>query len=79
MEVWTTEPSLQFFSGNGLEGKVPRDLGKGNTLYIHRSGLCLEPQQYPDAPNHPNFPSAVLKPGEWYTGRIVYRFYTRPI
>jgi aldose 1-epimerase len=77
MEVWTTEPSLQFYSGNFLEGKAPRDLGKGNTLYVYRSAFCLEPQQYPDAPNHPNFPSTVLKPGDWYSGRIVYRFSTR--
>ena len=77
MEVWTTEPSIQFYSGNFLEGKAPRDLGKGNTLYAYRSAFCLEPQQYPDAPNHPNFPSTVLKRGEWHGGRIVYRFSTR--
>ena len=77
MEVWTTEPSMQFYSGNFLEGKAPRDLGKGGTLYVHRSAFCLEPQQYPDAPNHPNFPSTVLRPGEWYSGRIAYRFSTR--
>lgn len=77
MEVWTTEPSMQFYSGNFLEGKAPRDLGKGGTLYVHRSAFCLEPQQYPDAPNHPNFPGTVLRPGEWYSGRIAYRFSTR--
>ena len=77
MEVWTTEPSMQFYSGNFLEGKAPRDLGKGDTLYGHRSGFCLEPQQYPDAPNHPGFPSTVLWPGEWRTGQIAYRFSTR--
>lgn len=77
MEVWTTEPSMQFYSGNFLEGKAPRDLGKGGTLYAYRSAFCLEPQQYPDAPNHPQFPSTVLRPGEWYSGRIAYRFSTR--
>ena len=77
MEVWTTEPSMQFYSGNFLEGKAPRDLGKGTTLYGYRSAICLEPQQYPDAPNHANFPSTVLKRGEWHGGRIVYRFSTR--
>ena len=77
MDVWTTEPSVQFYSGNFLEGKAPRDQGKGGTLYAHRSAFCLEPQRYPDAPNHPNFPSTVLRPGEWYSGRIAYRFSTR--
>lgn len=77
MEVWTTEPSLQFYSGNFLEGKAPRDLGKGGTLYTHRSAFCLEPQRYVDAPNHPHFPSTVLRRGEWHAGRIVYRFSTR--
>jgi aldose 1-epimerase len=77
MEVWTTEPSLQFYSGNALEGKAPRDLGKGGTLYVFRSAFCLEPEGYPDAPNHPEFPSAVLRPGEWRAGQIVYRFSTR--
>lgn len=77
MEVWTTEPSMQFYSGNSLEGKAPRDLGKGGTLYAHRSAFCLEPQRYPDAPNHPNFPGTVLRPGEWYSGRIAHRFSTR--
>jgi aldose 1-epimerase len=77
MEVWTTEPSLQFYSGNFLEGRAPRDLGKGGTLYVYRSAFCLEPQGYPDAPNHPEFPSAVLRPGEWRAGQIVYRFSTR--
>jgi len=77
MDVWTTEPSLQFYSGNFSEGKAPRDLGKGNSLYGRHSAFCLEPQQYPDAPNHANSPSTVLKRGEWYSGRIVYRFSTR--
>jgi aldose 1-epimerase len=77
MEVLTTEPSLQFYSGNFLEGKTPRDLGKGNSLYVYRSAFCLEPQQFPDAPNHPHFPSTALKRGEWHSGRIVYRFSTR--
>jgi aldose 1-epimerase len=77
MEVWTTEPSLQFYSGNFLEGKAPRDIGKGGTPYGYRSAFCLEPQGYPDAPNHPNFPSTVLRPGEWHVGQIVYRFSAR--
>lgn len=76
LEVWSTEPGVQLYSGNFLEGKVPRDLGKGNTVYKFRSGFCLEPSHYPDSPNHPEFPSTVLNPGDWYSGKIVYRFST---
>ena len=46
----------------------------GNTPYVFRSAFCLEPQHYPDSPNHPEFPSTVLRPGQWYAGQIVYRF-----
>jgi aldose 1-epimerase len=77
MEVWTTEPGLQFFTANGLTGQAPRDVGKGGTPYVARSAFCLEPQHFPDSPNHPAFPSTVLRPGEWCSGRIVYRFATR--
>lgn len=76
MDVLTTEPGLQFFSGNKLTGAEPRDRGKDGRLYGRRHGLCLEPQHFPDSPNHPHFPSTVLRPGERYTGRIVYRFST---
>ena len=74
MEVFSTEPGLVFFGGNNLDGSVPRDVGKGGQIYQKRSGLCLEPGHFPDSPNHPNFPSTVLRPGEWFTGTIVYRF-----
>ena len=74
MEVFTTEPGLQFFSGNKLTGAVPRDRGKNGRIYGRRHGFCLEPQHFPDSPNHPQFPSTVLRPGQRYTGRIVYRF-----
>jgi aldose 1-epimerase len=74
MEVLTTEPGLQFYSGNKLSGTPPRDRGKGGRLYGRRDALCLEPQHFPDSPNHPHFPSTMLRPGERYTGRIVYRF-----
>jgi aldose 1-epimerase len=77
MEVLSTEPSVQFFTANSLTGQAPRDVGKGNTPYVARSAFCLEPQHFPDSPNHPEFPSTVLKQGEWYTGKIVYRFSTR--
>jgi aldose 1-epimerase len=70
MEVHTTAPALQFYSGNGL-GK-----GAGGTGHGHRrhAGLALEAQRFPDAPNQPGFPSAVLRPGEEYAARIEYRF-----
>lgn len=74
MDVLTTEPGLQFFSGNGFTGEAPRDVGKGGTVYRHRAGFCLEPQHFPDSPNKPLFPSTVLRPGERYSGRITYRF-----
>lgn len=74
LEVWTTEPGLQLFTGNSLEGKAPRDLGKGGRPFAFRGGLCLEPSRFPDSPNQPAFPSTVLRPGETCSGRIVYRF-----
>lgn len=76
LEVWSTEPGIQLYSGNFLEGKVPRDVGKGNTVYKFRSGFCLEPSHFPDSPNHAAFPTTTLNPGQWYSGRIVYRFLT---
>lgn len=74
MEVYTTEPGLQFYSGNFLEGKTPRDVGKGGALYTKRSGFCLEPQHFPDSVNKPYFPSTILREGETYRGKIVYKF-----
>lgn len=74
MEVFSTEPGLQFYGGDNLEGRAPRDLGKGGQLYERRSALCLEPAHYPDSPNQPNFPSTVLRPGEWFSGTTTYRF-----
>ena len=71
MEVWTTEPGLQFYSGNFLTGK---DIGKGGKKYEYRSALCLEAQHFPDSPNKPSFPGTVLKPGEVYQQRTVYAF-----
>ena len=77
MEVWSTEPGLQVYSGNNLEGKRPRDVGKGGALYGFRSAFCLEPSRFPDSPNQPAFPSTALNRGERYGGKIVYRFSTR--
>ena len=77
MQVWSTEPGLVFFSGNNFTGEAPRDVGKGGKVYQCRAGLCLEPGKFPDTPNQPNFPSAVLNPGETYIGTISYRFSAR--
>ena len=71
MEVLTTEPGLQFYCGNFLDGT---NKGKGGTVYQHRTGLCLETQHFPDSPNHPDFPTTELKPGEKYTQTTAYRF-----
>jgi len=71
MEVLTTEPGLQFYSGNFLDG---RDRGKGGVGYAFRSALCLETQHFPDSPNQPAFPSTILRPGEVYQSETVYRF-----
>jgi aldose 1-epimerase len=73
LELLTTEPGLQFYSGNFLDGTLR---GKGGRQYPRRSGLCLEPQRFPDSPNQPGFPSAVLKRGERYRSTTVYRFGT---
>jgi len=73
LEVWSTEPGLQFYSGNFLDGTL---LGKNGVVYPFRGGLALEPQNFPDAPNHRNFPSAELEPGETYRHIIEYRFST---
>ena len=72
MEVYTSEPGLQFYSGNFLTGK-DQD-GKGGKSYGYRSAFCLETQHFPDAPNHPNFASTVLKPGAVYTSTTTYKF-----
>ncbi len=76
MEVWSDEPGIQVYSGNFLEGKIPRDLGKESIVYPFRSAFCLEPSRFPDSPNHSGFPTTELKPGEWYSGKIVYKFST---
>jgi len=71
MEVLTTEPGLQFYAGNFLDGT---NIGKGGIAYQHRTGFCLETQHFPDSPNHPEFPTTELKPGATYTQTTVYRF-----
>jgi aldose 1-epimerase len=74
MEVLTEEPGIQYYSGNFLDGSL---VGKSGVNYEYRSGFCLETQHYPDSPNHANFPSTTLKPGEIYKTRTVYRFSVR--
>lgn len=74
MEVWTMEPGVQFYSGNFLDGTAR---GKGGKAYPLRSGFCLETQHFPDSPNHPDFPSTVLKPGEKYQTETIYKFSTK--
>ncbi len=74
MEVLTTEPGVQFYSGNFLDGSVH---GKEGKVYGHRSGFCLETQHFPDSPNHPGFPSTVLKPGQRLHSTTIYRFSAR--
>jgi len=74
MEVWSTEPGLQFYTGNFLDGTIT---GKGGWVYQHRNAFCMEPQHYPDSPNQPKFPSVVLRPGQVYKNTIIYRFATR--
>ena len=73
MELSTTEPGLQFYSGNFLSGMR----GKNGRVYERRCGFCLEPQHYPDSPNRPEFPSTVLRPGQTYQSRTVFAFKTQ--
>lgn len=74
MEVATTEPGIQFYSGNFLDGTLE---GKSGDAYEHRFGFALETQHYPDSPNQKNFPSTILEPGDTYRSRTVYTFSTR--
>lgn len=70
LEILTTEPGIQFYSGNFLDGS---DVGKNEEPYKHRTAFCLEPQHYPDSPNHENFPSTVLQPDELYHTVSIYK------
>ena len=74
LEVLTTEPGMQLYTGNFLDGSIG---GKSGRAYEKRSGFCLETQHYPDSPNHPEFPSVVLAPGRQYTQTTVFRFGAR--
>lgn len=72
MDVWTTEPGVQFYSGNFLDGTLT--LTRDSAKYVKHAGLCLETQHFPDSPNQPSFPNTILKPGETYTQSTVYAF-----
>ena len=74
LEVFSTEPGLQFYTGNFLDGKLT---GKGGWVYQRRNAFCMEPQHYPDSPNQPNFPSVVLKPGQVFKNTIIFKFSVR--
>lgn len=74
MEVLTTEPGLQFYAGNFLDGTRT---GKSRKSYVYRSGFCLETQHYPDSPNQPKFPSTILRPGETLRSTTIHRFSTK--
>ena len=71
MDVLTTEPGVQFYSGNFLDGKFETKTGGKSEK---RTGFCLETQHFPDSPNQPNFPSTMLKPGEKYESKTIYKF-----
>jgi aldose 1-epimerase len=71
MEVYTTSPGLQFYTGNFLDGTIT---GKGGWVYQFRNAFCMEPQHFPDSPNHPEFPTTELKPGQVYSNTIIYKF-----
>ena len=74
MEMYTNQPGVQFYSGNFLDGTVK---GKNGVMYKHRTGFCLEAQHYPDSPNHPEFPSTKLEPGQVYKQTTIYKFSAR--
>ena len=71
LEVFTTEPAVQLYTGNFLDDSL---IGKSGGTYGKRSGFCLETQHYPDSPNQPSFPSTRLDPGEVYSSETIYRF-----
>jgi aldose 1-epimerase len=75
LEVLTTQPGVQFYTGNHLDGSVT---GKGNVTYKFRFGFCLETQYFPDSPNKPAFPSTVLRPGDQFHETTIFRFSTEP-
>src|SRR5262249_54767831 len=75
LEVSTTEPGVQFYTGNFLDGSIT---GKGGQVYQKRTGFCLETQHFPDSPNKPGFPSTLLEPGRTYKTTTIYKFSATP-
>jgi aldose 1-epimerase len=75
MEVYTTEPGVQLYTGNFLDGSLT---GKGGVVYHKQTGFCLETQHFPDSINQPKFPSIVLRPGQTFRSTTVYAFSARP-
>ena len=73
LEIFTTEPGIQFYSGNFLDGTL---VGTSGRMYRQGDGFALETQHYPDSPNQPNFPSTVLRPGQVYKTTTIYQFST---
>jgi aldose 1-epimerase len=71
LEVFTTQPGVQFYTGNFLDGTVT---GKHGHVYKYRNAFCLETQHFPDSPNHPDFPSTILKPGQTFREKAVFKF-----
>jgi len=74
LEIRTTEPGIQFYCGNFLDGRLK---GKSGKPYVFRGGFCLETQHYPDSPNQPNFPSTILQPGNEYKTQTTFHFSTK--
>ena len=74
LEMWTTEPGVQFYTGNSLDGSL---VGKGGVHYQKHAGLCLEAQHFPDSVNQPRFPSTILRPGAVYHQETIYKFSTK--
>ena len=74
LEMYTTEPGVQLYTANGLDGTMK---GKGGVGYVKHAGFCLEAQHFPDAINHPEFASVILRPGETYKQSTVYKFSAR--
>jgi aldose 1-epimerase len=70
VEAYTTEPGVQFYTGNFLDGS----LRSGNTVFVKNYGLCLETQHFPDSPNQPNFPNTILRPGEKFVSQTIFKF-----
>jgi aldose 1-epimerase len=71
LEIWTTEPGIQFYSGNFLDGSLT---GKYGRVYQKHAAFCLETQHFPDSVNHPNFPSTILRPGESFQSTTIHKF-----